>query len=158
MGSRSSYVQSTWKRYLTCCKNYSTAALVEPRQRRDRKLERTFRRGSRYGEPTTLAGDDKVDRFRALAFFIRLDVERKTLSFVQRLETCTFDRGDVHEHIAPTILGLDESVTALGIEELDGTCICHRETPFPVVVPAGPHGATARPDIRNRGKHQPLKA
>ena len=51
----------------------------------------------------------------------------------ERLEPGPLDRGDVHEHVAPAVVRLDEAVAALGIEELDRTGHCHRETPLPVV-------------------------
>src|SRR5205807_6856897 len=40
----------------------------------------------------------------------------------------------------------------LGIEELDGTTLRHREAPFPKCPAAGRHGATAWPDIHTNGK------
>src|SRR5262249_32205486 len=93
------------------------------------------------------AGDDEIDGFWTLALFVRLDVERDTLAFVERLHASTLDCGDVHEHVASAVVGLDEAVASLGIEELDGTTLRHREAPIPNCPAAGPHGATARPDI-----------
>src|SRR5882724_11758298 len=88
------------------------------------------------------ARDDEIDGLGALALLVGLDVERDALSLVQRLEPGPLDGGDVHEDVAPAVIGLDEAVTALGIEELDDTCHGHRETPFPVDAP--PAAPTAR--------------
>src|SRR5262245_32937172 len=88
------------------------------------------------------AGDDEVDGLRAFAFLVGLDIERDALSFGQRLEPGTLDGGDVHEHIAPAVVRLDEAVAALCIEELDRTCHRHWDTPNPMVVP--PPALTAR--------------
>src|SRR5207302_2915069 len=54
-------------------------------------------------------GDDEIDGFRAFAFFVRLDIERDPLPFIQRLEPGSFDGGYVDEHIAPAIVRLDET-------------------------------------------------
>src|SRR5882724_9349327 len=103
--------------------------------------------------------DDEIDGFRALALLVGLDVEGDALSLVQRLEPGALDGGDVHEDIAPAVVRFDEAVAAFGVEELDDTCHGHRETPFPVVCSAaGPHGATAQPDIHKRGKQRPKMA
>src|SRR5262245_10418487 len=89
-----------------------------------------------------LAGDDKVDRFRSLALLVRLDVEGNTLPLVQSLQPCPLDGRDVNEHVASTIVRFDEAVSTLCIEELNGTCHGHRETPFPRWLP--PPAPTAR--------------
>src|ERR1700738_2114097 len=78
-----------------------------------------------------LAGDHEVHRLGALALFIGLDVEADALPFVERLEPGALDRGDVHEHVASTIVGLDEAVAPLAVEELDRAAHCHWEAPFP---------------------------
>src|SRR5262249_7138581 len=88
------------------------------------------------------AGDDEVDGLRTLALFIGLDVEGEALPLAQRFEPGPLDGGDVHEHVAAAIVGLDEAVAALGVEELDRTCHGHPETPSPVVAP--PPAPTAR--------------
>ena len=51
--------------------------------------------------------------------------------------------GDVNEHIAAAIIGLDEAIAAFSVEELDRTSHGHRETP-PVVLAATP--LAYRPD------------
>src|SRR5437667_3385765 len=94
------------------------------------------------GSSRRLAGDDEVDGFRTLALLVGLDVEGEALSLAQRFEPGLLNRGDVHKHVAATVVGLDETVAALGVEELDRTCHGHRETPFPVVAP--PPARTAR--------------
>src|SRR5262249_60862018 len=71
-----------------------------------------------------------------------LDVEGEALPLAQRFEPGPLDRGDVHEHVAPAVVGLDEAVAALGVEKFDRTCHRHRETPIPVVAP--PPTRTAR--------------
>src|SRR5262245_7575987 len=67
----------------------------------------------------TLSGHHEIDRFRPLAFFVRLDVEADALSFGQRLQARALDRGNVHEHVAAAVIRLDEAVAAFAIEELD---------------------------------------
>src|SRR5258708_26551586 len=100
-----------------------------------------------------------MDRLGALALLVGLHLERDVLPLGQRFEPGALHGRDVHEHVAPAVIGLDEAVAALGVEEFDGTGHGHRETPLPVVaLAAGPHGATARPDIHDRGKHRPLPA
>src|SRR5262245_21101232 len=81
------------------------------------------------------AGDDEVDGLRTLALLVGLDIEGEALPLGQRFEPGSLDGGDVHKHVAAAIVRLDETVAALGIEELDRTCHGHRETPFPVVAP-----------------------
>src|SRR5262245_823466 len=85
--------------------------------------------------PKRSAGDDEVDGLRPLALLVGLDVEGNALPLGQRLQAGALDRGDVHEHVAPAVIGLDETIAALGIEELDGTCHRHREAPIPMVAP-----------------------
>src|SRR6516162_11494179 len=77
--------------------------------------------------------DDQIDRLGALALLVGLDLERDALALVERLEPGPLDSSDVHEHIAPAIVRLDEAVAALGVEELDRAGHGHRETPLPVV-------------------------
>src|SRR5215510_1634144 len=120
------------------------------RDRSDRELESPRARS---------AGDDEVHRLRPLALLVGLDVEGDALPLGQRLEPGTLDRGDVHEHVAPAIVRLDETVAALGIEEFDRTCHRHRETPFPRGCSAAdPHGTAARPDILSNGESSGLTA
>src|SRR5438105_2282369 len=88
------------------------------------------------------AGDHEVHGLRAFAFLVGLNVEGDALSFVQLFEPGSLDGGDVHEHITRPVIRLDEAVATLGIEELDRTCISHRETPIPMVDP--PPAPTAR--------------
>ncbi len=111
------------------------------------------------GEPDAVeisTRDNEIDGLRTLAFLVGLDVERDALPLGQRLESGPLHCGDVHEYIAAAVVRLDEAVAPLGIEEFDGTCHGHRETPFPRgCSAAGPHGAAARPDIRKRGKQRP---
>jgi hypothetical protein len=75
--------------------------------------------------------DHEVDRLRALAFLVRLDLETDPLSFGQVLQSRPLDRGDVDEYIAAAIIGLDEAIAAFSIEELDRSSHGHRETPPP---------------------------
>ena len=42
---------------------------------------------------------DEIDRFRTLALFIGLDIERNALAFVQAVNARTLQRADMHEHI-----------------------------------------------------------
>src|SRR6185437_8643754 len=82
---------------------------------------------------------------RTLALLVGLDIELDALPFVQALEPGVLDRGDVHEHVAPTVVRLDEAVAAFAIEELDDTRHCHRETPSPNIAspPAPTDGGSA---------------
>src|SRR4051812_25652376 len=73
----------------------------------------------------------QVHGFRALALLVRLDLETDTLSFGQILQARALHRRDVHEHVASTVVRLDEAVAALTIEELDCPSHGHRETPPP---------------------------
>src|SRR5262249_32587294 len=75
-----------------------------------------------------------------LALFVGLDFEADTLPFVERLESGALDCGDVHEHVASTVVGLDEAVTPLAVEEFDRTAHCHWEAPFPNIPPRRPIG------------------
>src|SRR6185312_12687329 len=76
-------------------------------------------------------GHNQIDGLRPLALLVGLHIELDVLPFVQALETGLLDCGDVNEHIASAIVGLDESVAPLPVEELDRTGHCHRETPSP---------------------------
>jgi hypothetical protein len=81
---------------------------------------------------------------------------RRCAAFGQRLEPGALYGSDMYEHVAAPVIRLDEAVAALGVEEFDGTCHGHRETPFPRGCSAAdPHGTAARPDIRERGKQRP---
>src|SRR5438105_2305768 len=84
------------------------------------------------------AGDHEVYGFRALAFFVGLYIERDPLPFHQGLQSGAFDRSDMNEDIAPAVIGLDESVAALAVEEFDRTCHCHRDAPDPPFPPPPP--------------------
>src|SRR5262249_44256153 len=77
------------------------------------------------------AGDDEVYGLGAFAFLVGLAIEGDALALSQRLEPCPLDRSDMNEHIATTVIRLDEAVAALGIEELDRTCHCHWDAPNP---------------------------
>src|SRR5262249_40028133 len=104
------------------------------------------------------AGDDEVYGLGAFAFLVGLDIERDALSFGQRFQSGPFDRGDGNEHTAPTVVGFDEAVATLSIEDLARPCHCHWDTPNPKVPAVGPYGAAARPDIRVRGKASAITA
>src|SRR5262249_29784303 len=73
----------------------------------------------------------QVDRLGTLALLVRFNLESDALSFGQILQSRPFDRGDVHEHVTPAIVRLDEAVATLSIEELDRTSHGHRDTPPP---------------------------
>src|SRR4030081_3377444 len=75
---------------------------------------------------TALARDDEIDGLRPFTLLVGLDVEGDVLSLVQGLEPGLLDRGDVHENVAPAVVGLDEAVAAFCVEELDDTCHGHR--------------------------------
>src|ERR1700742_4475229 len=73
----------------------------------------------------------QVDRLGALALLVRFDLEIDALSFGQILQPRPLDRGDVHEHVAPAVVRLDEAVATFSVEELDRTSHGHRDTPPP---------------------------
>src|SRR4029079_7852775 len=104
-----------------------------------------------------LAGHDEIDRFRTFALFVGFDIEADALPLDQRLQSRAFDGGDVHEHITTAVVWFDEPVAALAVEKLDRAGHCHRELPRGCFA-AGPHGATARLDIRTGKGHQPETA
>src|ERR1044071_3413878 len=74
-------------------------------------------------------GNTQVARLGAFALFVGLALELYPLSFVQRLQAGVFDRSDVHEYIASTIVRLDEAVATLAVEEFDRTGHRHRHPP-----------------------------
>ena len=92
-----------------------------------------------------LAGNNEIDRFRTLAFFVGFDVEADALSLDQRFQPRTFNGGNMNEHVAGTVIGFDEAVAAFAVEKLDRTGHCHRSSP--VVPRRHPHGAAASADI-----------
>jgi hypothetical protein len=98
-----------------------------------------------------LTGNDQVYGLGAFAFLIGLNIEGDALPLRKRFESGALDGGDVNKHVAAAIIGLDEAIATLGIEELNGTCHCHWEAPNPKAA-AGQHGTTARPDIQLRGR------
>src|SRR3984885_7126028 len=112
-----------------------------------------------------LAGDDQIDRLRTLALLVRLDIEADALTFDQRLQPRTLDRGDVHKHIATAIVRFDETVSTLTVKKFDRTGHCHRATPSPWLLRrrpprrdglAGhPHGARLRPHTRPQSLRRP---
>src|ERR1051326_6911600 len=112
--------------------------------------------GVTAAENPSAAGDGEIDSLRPLALLVGLDVEADALTFVERLQSGALDRGDVNEDVATAVVRLDESVTALAIEELDRTGLCHRETPPRGCSAVGPHGLTARLDIHRREKLRPF--
>src|ERR1700728_2809382 len=92
--------------------------------------------------PISLAGNNEVDGFRALALLVGLDLEGDALSFKQRFQSGALHGSDVHEHISPAVIRFNEAVAALAIEKFDRTGHCHRATPSPVL--ASPPAPTAR--------------
>src|SRR6266567_2214979 len=76
----------------------------------------------------------QIDRLGALALLVRFDLERDTLTFGQILQSRPFHRGDVHEHIAAAVVGLDEAIATFSVEELDRPSHGHRENSYPVLL------------------------
>src|SRR5215471_3667722 len=76
-------------------------------------------------------GDDQVYRLRPLAFLVGLDIERDALPLGQRLQSGALNGGDMHEYVPPAVIRLDETISALAIEEFDRTGHCHRENSYP---------------------------
>jgi hypothetical protein len=54
---------------------------------------------------------------------------RNALTFVQGIKTCTLNCGDVNEHIAAAVVGLDETKTFGGVEPFYDTG-CHVDFPL----------------------------
>src|SRR5438876_421809 len=75
-----------------------------------------------------LGRNHEVDRFRALALLVRLDLEGDALPLGEILQPGALHGGDVHEHVAAAVVRLDEAVAAFAVEELDRPCHGHRET------------------------------
>src|SRR6266851_5324688 len=78
-----------------------------------------------------LRRDHQVYRLGAFALLVRFDLECDALSVGQVLQPGPLHRGDVHEHIATAVIGLNEAIATFSIEELDRTSHRHRETPPP---------------------------
>src|ERR1700686_1412934 len=97
-----------------------------------------------------LRGNHQVDRLGPFALFVRFDLECDALSFGQILQPRALHRGDVNEHIAAAVIGLDEAIASFSIEELDRTSHGHRETPPPYALPPRLSRVSARPEIRRR--------
>lgn len=96
------------------------------------KHDRPVKR-SRFARVSRARCDDQINRFWTLAFLVRLDVKGNPLSFRKRLKSGTFDGGDMDEHIAPAVIGLDESISPLAIKKFDGTRHGHRHTPLAAI-------------------------
>src|SRR5262249_32250174 len=76
-------------------------------------------------------GDDQVHRLRPLAFLVGLNIERDALPLVQRLQPSALNSGDMHEYVPPAVIRLDETISAIAVEEFDLPGHCHRETSYP---------------------------
>src|SRR4029077_18246352 len=76
----------------------------------------------------------QVDRLGAFALLVRFDLECNALSFGQIFQSGPLDGGDVNEHIAAAVIGLDEAVPAFSIKELDCPSHGHRENSSPVLL------------------------
>src|SRR3954469_5969408 len=100
------------------------------------------------------AGDHEVHGLRAFAFFVRFDIEVDTLTFVERCHSGALDRRDVDEHVAAAVVGLDETVAALAVEELDDSTLRHREAPSQLL-PAPTARQLGRTSTRTRKASAP---
>src|ERR1700694_2426060 len=92
----------------------------------------------------------QIDRLGAFALLVRFDLECESLSFGQILQSRPLYSGDVNEHIAAAVIGLDEAIATFSIEELDRTSHGHRETPPPYCSAATLFRVSARPALRCR--------
>src|SRR5690606_19414149 len=80
----------------------------------------------------SMSGEFEIDRLRALAHAVRLDVEGDLLAIGQMADAGRFERGHVHEHVLrPTLRG-DEAEALRGVEEFYGASLAHCGIPFPV--------------------------
>src|SRR5882757_1025643 len=77
----------------------------------------------------------QIDRLGAFALLVRFDLEGDALSLHQVFQSRPLHRGDVDEHIAAAVVGLDETVAALSVEELDCPRHGHRENSCPRIAP-----------------------
>jgi hypothetical protein len=71
------------------------------------------------------AGNDEIYGLGTLAFLIGFHVEADALPLNKRFQPCTFNSSDVNEHIAATVVRLDEAIAAFSVEEFDRTGHCH---------------------------------
>src|SRR6185437_16480370 len=83
------------------------------------------------------AGYDEIDRLRAFALLVGLDIETDALTLIEVFQAGLLHRRDMHEYVAAAVVRLDETVAALAIEELHHTLLRHLETPTPQLA-AGP--------------------
>ena len=93
--------------------------------------DRTAIRGQRRSQPVIT----RLTAFGPLPFLSGSTSKEMRCPSFRDLRPGPLDGGDVHEDVASSVIRLDETVAALGIEEFDRTCHGHRETPFPVVAP-----------------------
>src|SRR5438477_2128424 len=71
------------------------------------------------------SGRAQVDRLRAFAHAVRLDVEGDLLAVDERAQARGLDRGDVDEHILGAAVRRDEAEAFGGVEELYGAGLGH---------------------------------
>src|SRR5436190_558349 len=71
------------------------------------------------------SGRAKVDRLRALAHAVRLDVEGDLLAVDERAQARGLYRGDVDEHVLGAAVRRDEAEAFGGVEELYGAGLGH---------------------------------
>src|SRR5713226_7271609 len=81
-----------------------------------------------------LRRNHQVDRLGAFALLVRFDLECDALSFGQILQSRPFHCGDVNEHIAAAVIGLDEAIAAFSVEEFDRSSHGHRENSSPALL------------------------
>src|SRR3954453_3470326 len=84
---------------------------------------------------SALRRNHQIDRLGAFALLVRLYLEGDALSLHQVFQSGALHRGDVDEHIAAAVVGLDEAVAALPIEEFDCPGHGHRENSSPRIAP-----------------------
>jgi hypothetical protein len=71
------------------------------------------------------ASNDEIYGLGTLTFFIGFHVETDALPLNKRLQSRTFNSGDMYEYVAAAIVWLDEAVAAFAVEEFDRTGHCH---------------------------------
>jgi len=69
-------------------------------------------------QPKATSGGLEVRRGRLVRAPVGRHVEAEALALVERAHAGLLDRADVHEHVATTVIRLDESVTLLRVEPL----------------------------------------
>src|SRR3990172_6077099 len=83
-----------------------------------------------------------LDRFRALAHLVRLDLEADLLAIGEMADASRLQGADMDEHVLRAAGRCDKAEAFRGIEELHGTCLAHLL--FPLVFTRTRHASAFR--------------